>query len=49
MTNIVQEEAAHPAQKGTVNCREDSADEGPLRAIIVRNCWVRVVQEREHN
>ena len=47
--DVVQEEAAGPAEQRAVDGRDGAAEEGPLLAAVVRDGRVRVVQEGEHH
>lgn len=45
----MQEEAAHPAKKRSVDGGSRTSQKGPLALPIVRDGRIRVVQEREHH
>lgn len=49
MLNIVQEEAAHPAEKVAVDRRGGSALEVPLPLAVVRQLRRRVMQVGDHD
>jgi len=49
VTDIVEEEPAHPAKKGPVNRGGSTAKERPFSLPVVGNCGIRMVQIREHD
>lgn len=49
MTDVVEEESAHPAKKRSVNCGSSTTEERPFSLPIMGNCGIGVVQIREHD
>ena len=49
MTDVVEEEATHPAEQGSVDCGGSSSKERPFVAPVMGDGGVRVVEVSKHH